>query len=333
MSSNKKHPFRCCVNGNFHHFTKSTMYYLLEKHNVFMFSDKDEKEFQKGFHIAFYWSNRIKQNKNGAEYRRLLAKGKVINFFLKNTTKTFVANSFEKFFGYNLAIDPMEHNGWCVLKDDLNGSKTCSFLKCPILKEDIMPHTAYQKVIHYDSTENKDHIHELRVPIIGRIIPYIFFKTRRRGLRFTSKNLKVEIRKPLDYFSEDELIQIIKYCKSINFEYGELDILRSDEDGLIYIIDVNNSPWWPPNRLGDRDRQIALNMLWNAFIEEYFGDYYKILRVKNEDIDDCDRHDNPISNKKYYDYEEYKFKAFIEKLNTNELRKEYVKKIKRKLRK
>jgi hypothetical protein len=86
------------------------------------------------------------------------------------------------------------------------------------------------------------------------------------------------------------------YCRKIGLEYGEIDILRSDEDGKIYIIDVNNTPWWPPNKLSDIDRNIALNMMWNALIQEFFPEKMNTYYIPDEHLDDFVNYKKPEKN-------------------------------------
>jgi hypothetical protein len=98
------------------------------------------------------------------------------------------------------------------------------------------------------------------------------------------------------HLSEQECQDIIMYCRRIGLEYGEIDILRSDDDGKIYIIDVNNTPWWPPNKLGDIDRNIALNMMWNSLIQGFFPEKMGTYYIPDEHLDDFVNHKKPEKN-------------------------------------
>jgi hypothetical protein len=115
-----------------------------------------------------------------------------------------------------------------------------------------------------------------------------------------------------EHLSEQECENIIMYCQKIGLEYGEIDILRSDDDGKIYIIDVNNTPWWPPNKLGDIDRNIALNMMWNAWIHAYFPDKIKTYYIPDEYLDDFVNNKKPEKNnrnRKIINQEKFRFIA------------------------
>jgi len=112
------------------------------------------------------------------------------------------------------------------------------------------------------------------------------------------------------HLSEQECQDIIMYCRRIGLEYGEIDILRSDEDGKIYIIDVNNTPWWPPNKLGDIDRNIALNLMWNAWIQGFFPEKMGTYYIPDEHLDDFVNHKKPEKNnrnRKIINQEQFRF--------------------------
>jgi hypothetical protein len=112
------------------------------------------------------------------------------------------------------------------------------------------------------------------------------------------------------HLSEQECQDIIMYCRRIGLEYGEIDILRSDEDGKIYIIDVNNTPWWPPNKLGDIDRNIALNMMWNALIQGFFPEKMGTYYIPDDHLDDFVNHKKPEKNnrnRKIINQEQFRF--------------------------
>ena len=249
-------------------------------------------------------------NKQTPKLRQNGKKIKLINLFLIDTAKGFVAESFESHFGYGYKVDPTTFNGYCISKHNGNGTKSCFFLKCPIEANDIFKDHSYQQIIDYTDKKDPDTLYELRIPIVGGIIPCILFKTRNRGLRFTSKNRSIQIVNPLKYLTEEECNKIITYCRYIGLEMGEIDVLRSREDGQIYIIDVNNTSWWPPNKLGDVDRNIVLNLIWNAFLESFLPNHFNEYRVPDNMIDDFNYTKTPEKNQRtkiVYKYKENRF--------------------------
>ena len=270
LESKRLPPIKIYIYGNYSHFEKATAYFMLRKAGV-EFSDNYREKY---YDIGWFWDSRITVDKTTKKCRQQSREVRFINYFLIDTSKDFVAKSMESHFGYTFKIDPRSFNGYCIAKHNGNGTKSCFFLKCPIDADEVFHDHCYQKIINYSSETDRSTLYEVRVPIFKNIIPFTFFKTRNKGLRFTSKNRSMQIVPANAHLSNEELESIIEYCRTIGLEYGELDILRCDDTKQIYIIDVNNTAWWPPNKLGDIDRNIALNMMWNAWLEAFLPDKF-----------------------------------------------------------
>ena len=301
LQSKNQKPIKVNIYGDFHHFEKSTVYFMLKKAGC-----EFQEPFEGYFDLGWFWDPRIVIQKNNPKIVKRSHKLKFINLFLKDTSKDYVSKTVEEHFGYTFKIEPKSYHGYCIAKHNANGTKSCFFLKCPINADEIFHDHCYQKIITMSSKTEKDVLNELRVPIFRNIIPFIFFKRRSKGLRFTSKNKSMVITNPLNHLSLDECNSIIKYCEKIGLEYGELDILRCDDTGKIYIIDVNNTAWWPPNSLGDTDRNIALNLMWNAFLETFLPAKYNDYHVPDEYLDDYVSINRTIPKKKV-SYADLKF--------------------------
>ena len=298
-------PLKVYIYGNYPHFQKSTTYFMLRKAGVEMSNKLNGK-----YDVGIYWDPRMDINKQTPKLKQNGKKIKLINLFLVDTSKGFVAESFENHFGYGYKVDPITFQGYCISKHNGNGTKSCFFLKCPIDANDIFKDHSYQQIIDYTDKKDPNTLYELRIPIVGGIIPCVLFKTRNRGLRFTSKNRSIQIVNPLKYLTVEECNKIITYCRYIGLELGEIDVLRSHEDGRIYIIDVNNTSWWPPNKLGDIDRNIVLNLMWNAFLESFLPNKFEEYRVPDNMIDDFIYTKTPEKNKRtkvVYKYKENRF--------------------------
>ena len=299
-------PLKVYVYGNYPHFQKSTTYFMLRKAGVEMSNKLIGK-----YDVGIYWDPRMDINKQTPKLKQNGKKIKLINLFLVDTAKGFVAESFGQHFGYEYKVDPTTFNGYCISKHNGNGTKSCFFLKCPIEANDIFKDHSYQQIIDYTDKKDPNTLYELRIPIVGGIIPCVLFKTRNRGLRFTSKNRSIQIVNPLKYLTEQECHKIITYCRYIGLEMGEIDVLRSQEDGQIYIIDVNNTSWWPPNKLGDVDRNIVLNLIWNAFLESFLPNKFNEYRVPDNMIDDFIYTKTPEKNQRVNVVYKYKENRFI----------------------
>ena len=299
-------PLKVYIYGNYPHFQKSTTYFMLRKAGVQMNNKLNGK-----YDVGIYWDPRMDINKQTPKLKQNGKKIKLINLFLVDTAKGFVAESFEQHFKYGYKVDPTTFNGYCISKHNGNGTKSCFFLKCPIEANEIFKDHSYQQIIDYTDKKDPNTLYELRIPIVGGIIPCVLFKTRNRGLRFTSKNRSIQIVNPLKYLTEEECNKIITYCRYIGLELGEIDVLRSHEDGRIYIIDVNNTSWWPPNKLGDVDRNIVLNLMWNAFLESFLPNHFSEYHIPDNMIDDFIYTKTPEKNQRIKTIYKYKENRFI----------------------
>jgi glutathione synthase/RimK-type ligase-like ATP-grasp enzyme len=136
-------------------------------------------------------------------------------------------------------------------------------ITCPAPRRDGY---VYQRVI-----DNRvgDRVLDIRVPIIGDSIPFVYFKYRPVATRFSNTNERAELRATADALSAEEREQLLALSRSMGVDYGELDVLRDADDGLLYVVDVNTTPSGPPNGLGRRDRIRAIIELSRAFETEF----------------------------------------------------------------
>jgi hypothetical protein len=158
-------PLKVYIYGNYQHFQKSTTYFMLRKAGVEMSNKLNGK-----YDVGIYWDPRMDINKQSPKLKQNGKKIKLINLFLVDTAKGFVAESFETHFGYGYHVDPTTFNGYCISKHNGNGTKSCFFLKCPIEANDIFKDHSYQKIIDYTDKKDPNTLYELRIPIVGGII-------------------------------------------------------------------------------------------------------------------------------------------------------------------
>ena len=64
----------------------------------------------------------------------------------------------------------------------------------------------------------------------------------------------------------NEIVLINKFCESFGLEYGEIDVVRDFSSGNIYILDVNKTPWGPPNGLSISTQNIAVRLYKKYFL-------------------------------------------------------------------
>lgn len=188
----------------------------------------------------------------------------VVNERCDDISKTRVEEVFREVFGYGTFVDPTTYAGLCVVKSDDNAMHDGTLVQCPTVpsRDDVV----YQRVIN---NRAGDEVVDIRVPIVGHVIPLIYWKYRDAKFRFSNWNDRAIIDSPDSAFSESELELIRAFSDKLGLDFGELDVLRDNDDGRIYIVDVNNTPCGPPNHLAKADSKHAVNILSNCFYDEF----------------------------------------------------------------
>ena len=190
----------------------------------------------------------------------------VINLNCNNISKKYVDSVFKSVFGYCTEVDPLTFKGVCVKKNNINALHDGQIIECPVDKPD--KNYIYQKLIN--NTYNDHLIQDLRTPIIKGNIPIVFLRRRPIEGRFAREKNTSRIGNPDEIYSNEEKNKIRKFCEKMNLEYGDLDILRDNDDGKIYIIDVNNTPHGP-SQLSKKEKKHALQVLSDEFQKAFFN--------------------------------------------------------------
>ena len=164
----------------------------------------------------------------------------VLNSKCGDISKAQVDKAFLESFGYGLTIDPRTHHGVYVKKTNENGLHIAEVHNTPAEPEEGF---VYQKLI--DSRMGKNSPIDIRTLIFGNTIPFTLYRAHSIDDRFGDDALVATWVETNDAFSKEEQAAIIKFCKDFGLDYGELDILRDQADGKIYIVDVNNTPSGP----------------------------------------------------------------------------------------
>lgn len=184
------------------------------------------------FDIIFYWNTKV-INKPDKVLLKLSESYQVINLRCNNVSKSNVAKIYQEVFKNTLEINPEKYTGRAVAKKDKGqGDKSGKIVNCPCKKEAGWHYQKLLQDIHIGR------IQEYRVFIVGGIVA-VNKKQKKIGNRFHTIVEKNEYKEITDVFTNNEVKKINEFCKEIGAEYAELDLLR-DNDGLLYIIDVNN---------------------------------------------------------------------------------------------
>lgn len=196
---------------------------------------------KKRFEIVFYWKDAT--FREGEPLLDELAREHaVINLQCRDISKKRVESAFREVFGYGTFVDPTRHQGKCVRKSDLNAQHDGAVIDCPI-QGDPDSEYIYQKLLNHVNDEQL--AVDYRVAVVGREIAYFKLRFKRLEDRFahTIRESVIEVGK---YLSAAEENLIIRFCEKIGMDYGELDMIRDQADGKLYIVDANSTPFRPP---------------------------------------------------------------------------------------
>lgn len=177
--------------------------------------------------------------------------------------KSVVAKRFEEVFGYSLSIDPLTYCGRAVEKSEANGKHDGRIVECPVAEpaRDLV----YQRLI--DNTFDGAEFVDIRTPIVGGKIPFVYLKRRTREQRFSNENHRVDMVETGVMLSPAEQAKITEFAAAMSLDFGGLDVLRNREDGRIYIVDANKTDMGPPSALSGQEKLHAMRGLARAFAE------------------------------------------------------------------
>ena len=187
----------------------------------------------------------------------------VINRSCTDVSKTHVQNTFSRIFGYELAVNPTSYKGPMVEKSDENYRHDGKIITGPIEPSSVQDGCVYQRAV--SNEDGQGHIVDFRVPIYDGHIPLVYTKLRPLDNRFGTEVVHAEISEPNDVFSEDERSHVSLFAEKMGVDYAEMDILRDNKDGRIYVVDVNNTPAGPAKGLSPHGKIVAMNRLSRAF--------------------------------------------------------------------
>ncbi len=219
--------------------------------------------------IAIAWEDCTVRTK-AAEVEAVAETRRVLNIRVADIGKQRVDEVFERTFGYSLRVDPENHTGPLLRKSEANAQHDGQILEGPVRPE---PGFAYQRLV-------QNHVggllEEVRVYVFGHSLPFGLLQRYPTKHRFTLEAGEASLHDINELFSSAELEQLRRFCSEMGLDYGAIDVLRDSDDGRIYVVDVNNTPFGPVNRRLDDPPWFdatawdGLNRMCDAF-ERAFG--------------------------------------------------------------
>ncbi len=221
----------------------------------------------KKHHLVVYWHDTTYRNPD-ATIIYYSKEELVVNLKCTDISKSNVDKVFSEVFGYSSIVQPESFTGKMVKKNEINASHDGVIVQGPLTPEEGF---IYQKVINNEYDSN--FVVDMRIPVINgkMVLGYLKFKSIKSRFANFSKNM-LNFKEPEVYpienlLSAEEISLIANFCQRIGLDYGELDVLRDNDDKKIYIIDVNNTPTGPTINKSLKSKSIK--KLANLFKAEF----------------------------------------------------------------
>ncbi|HKJ16030.1 MAG TPA: hypothetical protein VJ984_01610 [Xanthomonadales bacterium] len=161
----------------------------------------------------------------------------VLNLRCLDISKRRVEKEFIRAFGRSSFVDPLSFSGRAVCKFDENALGG-EIVDLPIVESE--EGRVYQMLI--DSSQDGAML-EYRVPIILGDIPVVYLEQKDLPVNaIKTRKRSVALDSPGAIFSSKEVQAIRAMCHGMGLDFGELDVLRSNADGALYVLDVNKTP-------------------------------------------------------------------------------------------
>lgn len=190
----------------------------------------------------------------------LVARG-AVNHACTDISKDRVNEAFLATFHRPVGVDPREHRGPLVEKSNDNALHDGEIVDGPL---EPRPGRTYQRLID-NVTDDGAWVLDLRVPVVGGSIPLLYERRRPVDRRFRSGNERAVLVAVEDHLDDTERAQLLALAAEMGLEMGEMDVLRHRADGLLYVVDVNPTPWGPPSGISAEDGTRAVEILSEAF--------------------------------------------------------------------
>lgn len=161
----------------------------------------------------------------------------VLNLNCLDISKRRVERAFFEVFGRSSFVDPLVFHGRAVCKSNEN-ARGGHLVDLPV--ETPEGGCVYQALI--DSAKDGAMI-EYRVPVVLGRIPVVYEERKDLPVdRIKTRKQSARLRDVEEVFEQAEVAALRTFCARMGLDFGELDVLRSNDDGQIYVLDVNKTP-------------------------------------------------------------------------------------------
>ena len=190
------------------------------------------------FDVGFLWQDST-HVEPPSFFREIRRSKPVLNLACVDISKRRVEQAFQQVFGYGSFVDPATYDGRYVRKSDENAVGGGAVMDRP--EAEPRDGWVYQRLV--DSACDGVQV-EYRTPVVLGEIPVVnvWRQEAPRGPLDGRKWLETTSVQTGEIYSPQESQLILEFCAEIGLDFGEVDVLRSREDGRLYVLDANKTP-------------------------------------------------------------------------------------------
>jgi len=187
------------------------------------------------------------------------------NGYCLDISKSTLDRHHHDVFGYGVNVHPRTHSGPMLEKSEGNAVHDGREIEGPLAAAEVQPGKVYQRII--DNRTESGLFEDLRVVVINGQVPVVYRKRKSGEVRYTNETVEVDLAaSPKTVLSEEEMVQIASISTKMRADFAELDILRDRQDGRIYCVDLNPTPYGPPAGLSKGQKAQATMLIQHALI-------------------------------------------------------------------
>ena len=187
------------------------------------------------------------------------------NGYCLDISKSTLDRHHHDVFGYGVNVHPRTHSGPMLEKSEGNAVHDGREIEGPLAAAEVQPGKVYQRII--DNRTESGLFEDLRVVVINGQVPVVYRKRKSGEVRYTNETVEVDLAaSPKTVLSEVEMVQIASISAKMRADFAELDILRDRQDGRIYCVDLNPTPYGPPAGLSKGQKAQATMLIQHALI-------------------------------------------------------------------
>ena len=213
--------------------------------------------------IGIYWAYGAENKEPNTDWQL------TINEQCRDISKSYVETLHREVFGYGLSVDPLTFHGSAFVKADENALHDGHIEELPTPVA--APGMVYQRLIANEMADGTRQ--DIRIPVVANTIPFVFLVYRRLGETIGGRVMgKTRLCKASDVLSDVEVGRVLRLCKAIGLDFGEVDALRDRNDGRLYVVDVNRAVGvsvMPREMTTEADYWKQLTALANLFDDTY----------------------------------------------------------------